>query len=558
MKKKKIIALTVAVMMAAIVSLTGCGSSSGQSGQSSSSGDQTLNLSLQDITTLSSLHATDSYSLTAVGETMEGLTRTENDGNKDIIKPAGAEKWDVSKDGLTWTFHLRDNKWSDGKPVTAGDYSYAWLKILDPKTAAEYANFIYCVKGAEDYNKGKAGADKVGIKAIDDKTFEVTLKQPTPYFQDIVGFKSLMPLRKDIVEAQGDKYGQDPSKMVYCGPFKVQQWVKGSKLILQKNDKYWDAKSVKLQTVNLINIPEAQTEMKMFQSKQIDAVKNPDSNYYPQLKQLAGQKTLSFIDRTTPETRYVVFNYKDKQKLFTNAKIRQAFSITIGRETLLKNVYKDYMTAYGWIPNSVTAGTTEYRKQVPEPIKAIMGQDPKKLFQEGLKELGMNPNGKYTVTFLQSGSTAIKKSLSEYYQNVWQAKLGVTVKIDVVADFATLDKRCMSGDYQITTRDWVADFNDPISFFGIFRSDMPNPNNTALYDSKEYNTLVEKMDTEMDAAKRLEYMKQAEELLVVKDCAVAPVYYGTEKNFTQKYVKGLQYPQFGGSYEFKYATVEGK
>lgn len=556
MKKKSMLSLALSAVMVMMIAFTGFSATKTTSTGPKLDADQTLNLSLSDITTLNSLLVTDTYSITVLNAVMEGLTRNENTSNKDIIKPAGATKWELSKNKLVWTFHLRNNKWSDGKNVTAGDYVYAWQKLLAPKTAASYASFIYCVKGAENYNKGKGNVNEVGVKAVNDTTFQVTLTKPVPYFLQITAFKCLLPLRKDIVEKAGESYGQNPSAMVFNGPFVVEQWIKGSKEVLKKNPKYWDANNVKLQTVNLINIPETETEKKMFESKQIDAISLPDADYLAKEKPQITSGDLTYLERSGPETCYLAFNNKDKQKLLTNANIRKALSLSLQKESMCTNLYKDYYPAYGWIPNSVTVGKLEYRRQVPEPMKAIGSQDPKSLFKTGLKELGLDPNGKYTISFLQRGTTAFKRSLSEYFQDLWETKLGVTVKIDVVSTFGELSNRCTSGDYQITIRDWVADFNDPISFFNVFRTG--DPNNTALYSNKNYDSLVAKADVEADITKRIEYEKQAEKLLTATDCAVAPIYYGTKKMLTRSYVKGLQFPVFISSFDFKYAYIQGK
>lgn len=393
---------------------------------------------------------------------------------------------------------------------------------------------------------------------MDENTFEVTLKSPVPYFEQITAFKSLLPLRQDIVEKAGDKYGTDPSQLVYNGPFVVSQWIKGSKVVLNKNNKYWDAANVKLQTVNLLNISESQTEMKMFQTKSIDAV-SPDAQYDPQLQPKVKSGELTYIKRNNPETRYVAFNNKDKNKLFTSAKIRQAFSISIDRDTVINKVYNSpYTAAYGWIPFAVECGgDQEYRKLIPtEPLKSMMSQDPKTLFQQGLKDLGLDPNGTYTVTLLNYGDSTLKRTLCEYYQNLWHTKLGVTVKIDSVADFGQMSTKVDKGDFQVCVRDWVADFNDVISFLNIFRTG--DANNTALYSNPTYDSLVAQADKETDPKKKADIVKQAEELLITTDAAVAPVYYGTQNTYTYSYVKGIEYPLFISAFEFKNAYIQGK
>ncbi|HBM79722.1 MAG TPA: peptide ABC transporter substrate-binding protein, partial [Clostridiaceae bacterium] len=219
MRKKNVLALLLVLVMAASVALTGCNkpkTPSGDQGSAKLDADQHLNVPLvTEIKTLDSSKTTDVYSATVQLNTQEGLIRVTNDGEKDIIEKAGAESWDVSPDGLTWTFHLRDYKWSDNKPVTAGDYEYAWKRLLDPATKAGYSYLITDkIVGAADFNAGKGSADAVGIKATDDKTLEVKLVKPVAYFDKMLGMQGLLPLRKDIVEAGGETYGQDPSKLV--------------------------------------------------------------------------------------------------------------------------------------------------------------------------------------------------------------------------------------------------------------------------------------------------------------------------------------------------------
>ena len=181
-------------------------------------------------------------------QTNEGLVRLDDKG---VAQPGVAEKWDVSKDGLTYTFTLRDNaKWSDGSKVTAQDFEYSWKRTLDPKTAAQYAFMVGWVKGGNAFMGGKGSVDEVGVKAKDDKTLVVTLENPVPFFVEQMAFPTFFPQKKEFVEKQGDKYGTDADKQLYNGPFKLTSWVHEQSATIEKNENYWDAAKVKLEKVN--------------------------------------------------------------------------------------------------------------------------------------------------------------------------------------------------------------------------------------------------------------------------------------------------------------------
>jgi oligopeptide transport system substrate-binding protein len=196
---------------------------------------------------------TDTYSITINNALREGLVRFANNE----IEPGMAESWEISPDQLTYTFHLRDAKWSDGTAVTAKDFEYSLLRLLNPETASQYAYIAYYIKNAQAFNEGTVtNPAEVGVKAVDDKTFEVTLERPTPYFIKKVGFKNLFPIRMDIVQAEGETFGTDFTKMVWNGPFKITEYIPNNKTVLEKNADYWDAENVKLAKITMQEITE--------------------------------------------------------------------------------------------------------------------------------------------------------------------------------------------------------------------------------------------------------------------------------------------------------------
>lgn len=565
MRKHKILALLLTLIMAVSLVLSGCNESetTPQTGDGANTPDaeQYLNVALiADVRTLDSSKATDLYSATVQLETQEGLIRVKNDGKKDIIEKAGAKDWTISSDGLTWTFTLRDYNWSDGKPVTAKDFEYAWKRLLAPETKAGYAYLIApIIKGAEAYNAGEGKVEDVKITAKDDKTLVVELVHPVPYFDKLLGMQGLLPLRQDIVEAAGETYGQDPSKLVYCGPFTVSEWTKGTKVVLKKNPSYWDAANVKLETVNLPVIKDQNARMKAFETKEIDAVA-AKGEFKEKYKGMADQKQLVWTSGYEPSTNYVFFNCKDKDKVFTNRNIRMAFSLAIDRETFVNNVVKFGVPAYGWAPYQLMIGDDQFRDKVPEPLKEVK-DDPKELLLKGMQELGLgNDPSKLTVTFLSSGTDADSKSQAEALQDMWQKKLGVTVKLDAVTDFPQFLDRIDNEQFQISAMAWAGDYNDPMTFFDMWTiaNAAPGGNNSAKWESQEYDDLIEKLMYEQDNAKRLEMFKQAEKMVVVDAAAIAPYSFRDKDIFKYPYVKDLTVPLFGPLWDFKTAYTQGR
>ncbi|MGY0372581.1 peptide ABC transporter substrate-binding protein [Clostridium sp. JNZ J1-5] len=558
--KKRILAVVMTATLAASVMLTGCGggdkkgATDAGKGQANVQANGTLNLDLPEIKSLDSAQGQDVASFTPINAAFEGLARV-NDGK---LEPAGST-WKVSEDGKTYTFTLKDFNWSDGKAVTAKDFEYSWRRLVNPATKAPYGTFLNgIVKNAEKISAGKAKPEELGVTAKDDKTLVVELERQVPYFLEMVAFPSLYPVREDVVKAQGDKYGTDPTKMVFNGPFVVTDWQKGAKMTLKKNDKYYDAAAVKLGTVTLQDIKELQTKYQMFTAKQLDAI--PGTGEYAQkLKDDAAAGKIDFREAKQPSSFYMMFNMNGKNKLLTNKNIRLALSLAIDRDAYVNKIYKRGYVSYGLVPDVIKCGDKNYRAEVQEPLKAVIDQkkDPKALFVQGLKELGLNPDpSKYTLKYLGQGNTAFDKQSGEFYQNQWQTKLGIKIVLESPASFSDYLVKAQAGEFEIATSGWGADYNDPDSFISLFQKD--NGNNHSKYYNPKYEDILKKLAAETDSAKRVELFKQAEQLLVVEDAGIAPTFYKDLKAAKQKYVQGIQYPAFGPNYELKWAYVEGK
>lgn len=572
MKSKKMLASLLAVTMVASVGLVGCGNKDdGGNAKKDTEGtasktdelDAEQHLSVifnEEPKTVDPSKATDLYSSQITTNTQEALTRISEDENgNDTIVPGMAEKWETSDDGLTWTFHLRDAQWSDGQPVKAEDYRYAVLRTLNPDTASSYAFLLSPIKNADEYNGDKASADDVGIKAKDDKTLEITLKNPCPYFLKLTYFKVFSPQRKDIVEQYGETFGTEANTLVFSGPYTMKEWVHNSKVELVKNDKYWDADNVKLDGVSMNIIAETNSRMQSLYNGSVDigAVSKPEW-----IEKLDGTNDFDVLKKYGGDVTYTLFNeaeeYNGEKNIFANKKVRQAFAIAQDREKKIEVLRKGIgEPAYAWIPPMININDKEYRDQYTDlPIKELAekNKDPKALLIEGLKELGLGEDpSKVTVHFLYAGTDTQAKEWAEYEQQEYQEKLGINLEIEYV-EWAQFSTRVDELDYQMGSQAWGGDYDDPSTFLEFIVSD------TGMcptgWVNKEYDDLVTKAASETDGQKRADMYHDAEKILL-DECSVIPECWRTTNTYKRKCVKGYVSPIFGTP-DYKGVYISGR
>jgi len=560
-KTKKLMATLLTLSLTASIALVGCGKKAdvktpGTDATAKIDAVQYVNGSLlMEPKSLDPSLATDLYSSEVLVNCMEGLTRIEQgEDGKDIIKAAGAEKWETNADKTVWTFHLRDYKWSDGKAVTAQDFEYAIKRSLDPKVGSTYAFILYPIKNAQAYNTSKAKVEEVGVKAIDAKTLQFTLDKACPYFLDLTYFKVMYPQREDIVKAQGDKFGTESNTMVFCGPYVLKNWAHQSKMELEKNPTYWDKASVKLEKLTLNIIKEETARMNSLLSGSIDTAAVKKQEW---IDKFNATGKFNVMKKNDPSTSYVHFNQKDKY--FKNLKIRQAFSLAMDREARIKILYKGLgQPAYGWCPPTLQIGGKDFRTKVAvEPLTAFKAANPdaKKLLIEGLKEIGADPDpAKMDVTALQSGTDAVSREFAEYDQQMYKKNLGVNIKAEYT-EWAVFQKRTDEYAYQMAGVAWTGDYNDPNTFFDMFAT---GANIVATgWSNPKYDNLIKEAANTTDPEKRTEFFKQAEQILLVDDAVIAPALYRMKNTFRYKYLNRVMTPLFGAT-DYKYAFTSGR
>ncbi|AAM23881.1 oligopeptide transport system substrate-binding protein [Caldanaerobacter subterraneus subsp. tengcongensis MB4] len=545
LKHKRLVVLLLSVVLVLGALLAGCSSQSKTATTSQGQSEQVLNLNLgEEPPTLDPQKATDEVSITVLNAVLEGLVRYNKDGK--IEKGSGlAKDWKISDDGLTYTFYLKDAKWSDGNPITAYDFEYAWKRALDPKTGSQYAYQLYYIKGAEEYNSGKGSADQVGIKALDDKTLQVTLKAPAPQFLGLTSFVTYLPLEKSVYEKYGDKVGSDPSTMVFSGPFIIKEWNHEQNIVLEKNPNYWDKDNVKLDKINFSMIKDNNSLVQNYDTGALDSIFIP-GDYIDKYKD-----SPEFHTYALATVWYLQFNNKDK--IFKNANIRKAFTLAVNRELFVKEVMKNgSIPAEAVVPPGIPGYNGDFRSEAgPGYFKDNDVAQAKEYLQKGLQELGLSKLP--TIKFLTGDSDTAKK-YSVALQQMWNQALGVQVEIQNVAFKVRLDMMDR-GDYQIVLAGWGADYNDPMTFLDMWETN--NGNNTAFYSNPEYDKLIEQAKVNGDPKSRVEEMIQAEKILM-EDMPIGPLWFQARAYVVKPYVKNLYFPAFGPDWEMKWTYIEGK
>lgn len=545
--RKRILAFVLAGAMA--LSMTGCGGGSSEDSSAAASGDQKTidgnvldadqsytTYLMSDPTTLDAVKGNDTYSNSILLNIMEPLTRMDEDADgKNTRIGAGAESWESNEDGTVWTFHLRDMKWSDGEPVTAADYAYSLTMALDPEAGSPNSYLVTCIKNGEAVNSGEKDVSELGVKAVDDKTLEITLEEPTPYFLAMTDTRIMMPTRQDVFEKYGESYGADADKIIGNGPFKLESWTHNSEIKLVKNEEYWDAENVNLQSVTYQIQSEETTNYNSFDNGTLDACTCGTQEW---MERFEAKDNVERYDYVSAAVRFHFFNTKDE--LFKNENIRKAFSLAIDREDVVDTIYLGAMYAtYGWVPEGVTMQDgTDYREKVEAPLKAMYeSEDPKELLLKGMEELGLGDDpSTLTVKFTLGGTTEWLKKYGEYFQQKYKEVLGVNIELDS-NEWGTFQSKTNSGDYQMAYMSWTIDYNDPDGMLSLMTSDS-NAIPT-FWSNEEYDEIMAQASVEMDDAKRLELFQQAEKILFESGGPLAPVVNEGVHGFYYNYVHNL-------------------
>lgn len=493
--------------------------------------------------------ATDVVSHTALYNTYEGLYRL---GNSNELIPAGAtELASISEDGLKYTVKLNEkSKWSDGKSVTANDYVFSWQRTVDPETASEYAYMYTPVKNAEKITKGELKKEELGIRAISDYELEIELESATPYFQNLLAFPNFFPQCKDIVEKYGKDYASTSEKAVYNGAFVLEDYTGpgvSTSWKYVKNNEYWDKESVKLDEVDINVVKEAGTALNMYEDGQIN-----ETYLSGELAQ-QNKENPDFLSILQPNTFYIQYNLKKDNSVLNNEDLRKAISYSIDRDSVAENVLANGSNpAETYVPVGLAFSPSDNEDftKVSKTKAEFDKEKAKELWKNAQKELGKDS---IELELLVTDTESAKK-LSEYLQEELQETLnGVKVNVTSVPFAVSLD-RLQSGSFDIALAGWGADYPDPMSFLNNLVSD--NPLNYGGYSNKNYDTLINEINTKEGSNLDVRWNKMVEANQVIMDeLSIAPVFQQAKTYLRNANVKGVESHSMGAEFDYKNAEI---
>ena len=439
--------------------------------------------------------------------------------------PGMAESWTTSPDGLTWTFKLREALWSDGKPVTAEDFVFAWQRLLDPKTAAIYAYFLYLIKNAEAINNGKLPPAALGAKAIDARTIQLELVHPAPYMLEMVTNQTMLPLPRHVVEAKGKEWAQ-PGNYVGNGPFKLSEWVPNGHVTLVKNPRFYDADKVALEKVIFYPTDDYDAAMRRLMAGELD------------IQERLPVQEIDFIRANMPEmihpvpmliTDFLCTNLKVAP--FTDIRVRQAINLTINREAITQKItHIGFVSAYGLVPPNTAnfpGGNVFDFKDRPLAERTAKARTL-------MKAAGFGP-----VKYLKT-SLLVRNSAPGYYRAVAAAlqQMFALIYIDLTimpTDAQVFYKKIQVFDFEICWPGWSADFNDASNFLDLFKTH--SGNNWGQYANPSFDAALAEAQSDIDIESRGRKLAEAEAMLM-RDHAFMPLFYWVSGNLVRPYVKG--------------------
>lgn len=563
--KKKVLSILLAATFT-VSMLAGCGSSTAKDDgaakkedvaddaeKKDTASDGEFNITVNLASEPQTMDPTLSTSLdagTMAHHLFEGLMKWEDSGketngsdgtaNSAALVPGQAESYEkvANDDGtVTYTFKLRDGiKWSDGQDVTANDFEYAWKRLVNPETAADYSYMLDCVVNAQDIIDGNKPADELAVKAVDDKTFEVTLVNDLPYFEELCAFPAMMPVRQDMIEKGGDQWTFNVDTYVSNGAYKMTEWTHNSQIVVEKNENYYDFENLGPETITFKLMDNQNAMLSGFKSGELDFIQDAPQ---AEITSLIASGDMKIVDHIG--TYYVCF--QTEKEPFNDPKVRKAFSLAIDRTYIVNKVTQaGQVEAGGFVPAGIydaegvdgddfrTVGG-DYYKPTDADYEANCEEARKLLAEAGYE----NGEGFPVVEYLYNTSDA-HKVVAEALQSMWEKELGVTVTLNNQEWAAFLQTR-KDGDYSIARNSWIADYNDPMSFLDMWLTG--GGNNDCQYSNSDYDSLIAQAKAETDTSKRMELLHQAEDKLVGEDSVLAPIYFYTQKYMLADGIKGL-------------------
>lgn len=541
MKLRKILAMVMALALLC-ATFTACGdtsgtsSSAGTSSTASDSGDSsaaeegetatggsggTLNMrNTMEPTSLNTLLATYAYDFTPINAMIECLYR---DDENDVPQPAGAETVDISDDKLVYTFHLReDATWSNGDPVVATDYEFAWQQALNPKVASDYAYMLYFIHNAQPYFNGEVEWSEVGVKVIDDYTLEVTLDNPLPYATDLFAFPTLAPINQKFYEEVGaDKYATDAEYFCCNGMYELTEWSHNSEIVFEKREDYWNAAEVGPDKIVYKIITDSQAGLNSYLSREIDYT-DLDSGEVVQQAEAAG---FEVGVKPARSSYYLIVNTEDE--FMSNQNLRLALAYSIDKQALVDTVYQnDNQPMTSFTPPAIMgANDSSFQEAlVAERGEMYPGsgdlEKAQEYLQAALEELGCTAAD--LNLSIDCADDSLRRNCATFLQEQWRQNLGIeNIAVNSMQTKQVSANR-QSGDYCMSLGGWSPDYNDAINFLDLWVTD--GGNNDSFWSNEEYDNLIAQATAEADEEVRQQYLFDAEEILAA-EMPIIPLYW---------------------------------
>ena len=523
-----------------LVLLVGCGAFQEQGG----GGDpNTLRFNLQaDIPDLDSTTTADAVSALVLNNVMEGLYRLDEDEQP---QPAMAQSVEISDDKLTYTFKLRDGvRWSNGDPVTAQDFEYAWLRAMYPETAGQISSLVSgYIRGGSEFSAGEASAEDVAIETPDDRTLEVTLEHPTPFFLGLTALPVYLPQNQEFVERQGDKYAQSADALLYNGPYTLTDFEATEGATFVKNEDYWDKVNVDIERVEGKVVKDVDTAANLYDAGELD-VTEISAEYVDEYEGSPALEPMLML-----ATSYLDMN--EDSPAFRNENIRKAMQIGFDRDALAEKILNDgSVGAEGYIPPGMDSGGPReqtFREAAPEVLGEFDPKQARQLYQRGVEELGEEP----TLTLLV-WDEGRERDVGTFLQSQFEENLGARVEVKVLP-FDNLVEQTAAGDYDFYHGGSMAAYNDPMDFLEVWTTD--SPFNQSGFSNAEYDRLVADAKVETDPTRRFQQLAQAEKILIQDEAVVAPTFHQSFTRLIRPSVEGLVFHPYGVFVDFKYASI---
>jgi len=470
----------------------------------------------------------------------EGLMRIGQGGQ---VETAIAESYEISEDHLTYTFHLRPSVWSNGDVITAYDFEYTWKKVIDPKGGYSLgAQNFYPIKNARRILKGNQSIDSVGIRAIDEKTLEVQLSHPAPYFLEVTATSSYFPVNARIDQENPNWINREGEAFVCNGPFSLEHHHVENEIVVKKNPKYWDAASVQLPGIHIAIIKDASTQLNLFEKNQLEWLGKPLSRVpLDAIENLRSKDKIQFF-----QTLGLYWFFLNTESFpFNNKKMRQAFAYAINRQLIIDHLLKGEETpALGVLPQKLASQDTPFFQDNNQE-RAIA------LFQEALDEMGIQKEDLPKITINYNVAT-VHMRIAQALQEQWNQVFGLDIKMEQ-QEWKFHYEKLQKGNFQIGGMQWQSWLRDPIYIMQTFR-EKDNGVNMSRWGNKEYSDLISQAEKQPDPVHRKNFFNKAEALLM-EEMPVIPLYFTTIAYAKSDKLKNVYISELY-EVDFRWATLD--